>query len=65
MFLCLFRRVIGSRDFTQDLLTESSPVTKSGQLRLPACNAESRVYGFAVYRRIRVASVVGTARGIR
>ena len=37
------RRAIGSGDFTQDLLTELSPVTKLGQLRIPACHTGSRV----------------------
>ena len=57
----LFQRVIGSGVFTQDLLTELSPVTKPGQLRLPACHTGSRaVFIESPYRRTRVASVVAT-----
>ncbi len=48
----LFRRVIGSGDFTQELLARLSPVTELGHLRPLACDTTGRDV-----RRTRTASV--------
>ncbi len=56
----LFRRVIGSGDFTQELLARLSPVTELGHLRPPACDTTSHDV-----RRTRTASVESVVATVR